>query len=47
MISNRSFVLPILELTKQGVQMNGALFRGKDNKCVGSLNGEETFGINI
>ena len=24
MISNRSFVLPILELTKQGVQMNGA-----------------------
>ena len=23
-ISNRSFVLPILELTKQGVQMNGA-----------------------
>lgn len=47
MISNRSFVLPILELTRQGVQMNGAaLFRGKDNKCVGSLNGEETFGIN-
>ncbi|MBG9579360.1 spore gernimation protein GerLC [Bacillus thuringiensis] len=47
MISNRSFVLPILELTKQGVQMNGAaLFRGKDNKCVGSLNGEETLGMN-
>ncbi|HDR4419787.1 TPA: Ger(x)C family spore germination protein [Bacillus cereus] len=47
MIANRSFVLPILELTKQGVQMNGAaLFRGKDNKCVGSLNGEETFGMN-
>ena len=43
MIASRSFVLPILELTKQGVQMNGAaLFRGKDNKCVGSLNGEET-----
>ncbi len=47
MIASRSFVLPILELTKQGVQMNGAaLFRGKDNKCVGSLNGEETLGMN-
>lgn len=47
MISGRSFVLPILELTKQGVQMNGAaLFRGKDNKCIGSLNGEETLGMN-
>lgn len=47
MISNQSFVLPILELTKQGVQMNGAaLFRGKDNKCVGILNGEETLGMN-
>ncbi len=47
MISNRSFVLPILELTKQGVQMNGAaLFRGKDNKCVGNLSGEETVGMN-
>ncbi len=47
MIANRSFVLPILELTKQGVQMNrAALFRGKDNKCVGSLNGEETLGMN-
>lgn len=47
MISNRSFVLPILELTKQGVQMNGAaLFRGKDNKCVGNLSGEETLGMN-
>ena len=47
MISNRSFVLPILELTKQGVQMDGAaLFRGKDNKCVGNLSGEETLGMN-
>ena len=46
MISNRSFVLPILELTKQGVQMNVRLFRGKDNKCVGNLSGEETVGMN-
>ncbi|OPD56018.1 spore gernimation protein GerLC [Bacillus anthracis] len=47
MISKRSFVLPILILTKQGVQMDGAgLFRGKDNKCVGRLNGEQTLGLN-
>lgn len=47
MISKRSFVLPILRLTKQGVQMDGAaLFRGKDNKCVGRLNGEQTLGMN-
>ncbi|WP_141532065.1 Ger(x)C family spore germination protein [Bacillus cereus] len=47
MIANRSFALPILVLTKQGVQMEGAaLFRGKDNKCVGSLNGEQTLGMN-
>ncbi|EDX65696.1 MULTISPECIES: Ger(x)C family spore germination protein [Bacillus] len=47
MTSKRSFVLPILILTKQGVQMDGAgLFRGKDNKCVGRLNGEQTLGLN-
>ncbi|BCD15866.1 Ger(x)C family spore germination protein [Bacillus cereus] len=47
MISKRSFVLPILIVTKQGVQMDGAgLFRGKDNKCVGRLNGEQTLGLN-
>ncbi|EMY8536098.1 MULTISPECIES: Ger(x)C family spore germination protein [Bacillus] len=46
-ISNRSFVLPVLKLTKQGVQMEGAaLFRGKDNKYVGTLNGEQTMGVN-
>ena len=47
MIANRSFALPLLGLTKQGVQMEGAaLFRGKDNKCVGTLNGEQTLGMN-
>lgn len=46
-ISKRSFVLPILKLTKQGIQMEGAaLFRGKDNKYVGMLNGEQTMGMN-
>ncbi len=47
MIANRSFALPLLGLTKQGVQMEGAaLFRGKDNKCVGTLNGEQILGMN-
>ncbi|WP_142322885.1 Ger(x)C family spore germination protein [Bacillus paramycoides] len=47
MISKQSFVLPVLGLTKQGVQMDGAaLFRGKDNKCVGMLSGEQTLGMN-
>ncbi|MBD0789032.1 Ger(x)C family spore germination protein, partial [Vibrio sp. Y2-5] len=47
-ISNRSFVLPVLKPTKQGIEMDGAaLFRGKDNKCVGMLNGEQTVGINF
>ncbi|MGE1032171.1 Ger(x)C family spore germination protein [Bacillus sp. GKis3/1] len=46
-ISKRSFVLPILKLTKQGIQMEGAaLFRGKDNKYVGMLSGEQTMGMN-
>ncbi|MGY3372152.1 Ger(x)C family spore germination protein [Bacillus toyonensis] len=46
-ITKRSFVLPILRLTKQGIQMEGAaLFRGKDNKYVGMLSGEQTMGIN-
>lgn len=45
--AKRSFVLPVLGLTKQGVQMNGAaLFRGKDNKLVGRLSGENTLGLN-
>ncbi|MDR4395453.1 Ger(x)C family spore germination C-terminal domain-containing protein, partial [Bacillus paranthracis] len=48
LISNRSFVLPVLKPTKQGIEMDGAaLFRGKDNKCVGMLNGEQTVGINF
>ena len=25
----------------------GSLFRGKDNKCVGMLNGEQTVGMNF
>ncbi|EJR80311.1 Ger(X)C family germination protein [Bacillus cereus VD156] len=46
-ISKRSFVLPVLRSTKQGVQMEGAaLFRGKDNKYIGTLSGEQTMGIN-
>ncbi|ACK92931.1 MULTISPECIES: Ger(x)C family spore germination protein [Bacillus cereus group] len=46
-ISKRSFVLPILKLTEQGIQMGGAaLFRGKDNKYIGTLSGEQTMGIN-
>ncbi|KFN03151.1 Ger(x)C family spore germination protein [Bacillus clarus] len=47
MVGKQSFALPVLGLTKQGVQMEGAaLFRGKDNKCVGSLSGEQTLGFN-
>lgn len=47
MIADRSFALPLLGLTKQGVQMEGAaLIRGKDNKCVGTLSGEQTLGMN-
>ncbi|WP_459503818.1 Ger(x)C family spore germination protein [Bacillus sp. C1] len=47
MIAKRSFVLPVLTLTKQGVQMSGAaLFRGKDNQFVGRLSGENTLGLN-
>ncbi|WP_144518322.1 Ger(x)C family spore germination protein [Bacillus thuringiensis] len=46
-IAHRSFILPVLQLTKQGVKMEGAaLFRGKDAKYVGSLNGEQTRDIN-
>lgn len=45
--AEKSFALPILGLTKQGVQMSGAaLFRGKDNKMVGKLSGDKTFGLN-
>ena len=37
----------LLGLTKQGVQMEGAAsIRGKDNKCVGTLSGEQTLGMN-
>ncbi|PER73589.1 Ger(x)C family spore germination protein [Bacillus cereus] len=47
LISKRSFVLPVLRSTKQGIQMEGAaLFRGKDNKYIGTLSGEQTTGIN-
>ncbi|MDG2658632.1 Ger(x)C family spore germination C-terminal domain-containing protein, partial [Vibrio parahaemolyticus] len=47
MIADRSFALPLLGLTKQGVQMEGAaLIRGKDSKCVGTLSGEQTLGMN-
>lgn len=46
-VANRSFILPILQLTKQGVKIEGAaLFRGKDAKYVGSLSGEQTRDIN-
>lgn len=46
-VAHRSFILPVLQLTKQGVKMEGAaLFRGKDAKYVGSLNGEQTRDIN-
>ncbi|HDW3057661.1 TPA: Ger(x)C family spore germination protein [Bacillus cereus] len=46
-VSHRSFILPILQLTKQGVKMEGAaLFRGKDAKYVGNLSGEQTQDIN-
>ncbi|CAG9613104.1 Spore germination protein A3 [Bacillus rhizoplanae] len=47
MSADRSFVLPILGLTRQGIKMEGAaVFRGKDTKFVGSLNGMETLGLN-
>ncbi|WP_369901027.1 Ger(x)C family spore germination protein [Bacillus manliponensis] len=47
MTARRSFVLPILSLTKQSVKMEGAaLFRGKDSKMVGKLSGDKTLGLN-
>lgn len=47
MSADRSFVLPVLGLTRQGIKMEGAaVFRGKDTKFVGSLNGMETLGLN-
>ncbi|MBG0968035.1 Ger(x)C family spore germination protein [Bacillus sp. SRB3LM] len=46
-VAHRSFILPVLQLTKQGVKVEGAaLFRGKDAKYVGSLSGEQTQDIN-
>lgn len=46
-VAHRSFILPVLQLTKQEVKVEGAaLFRGKDAKYVGSLSGEQTQGIN-
>ncbi|MBO1579807.1 Ger(x)C family spore germination protein [Bacillus sp. XF8] len=45
--AKRSFVLPILQLTKQGVKMEGAaVFKGKDNKLIGLLTGKDTQGLN-
>ncbi|SCN31228.1 Spore germination protein GerLC [Bacillus cytotoxicus] len=45
--SKRSFVLPVLELTKQGVKMEGAaIFKGENNKLVGLLSGKDTQGLN-
>ncbi|CAM4346794.1 spore gernimation protein GerLC [Bacillus manliponensis] len=45
--ARRSFVLPILSLTKQSINMEGAaLFRGKDGKMVGKLSGDKTLGLN-
>lgn len=45
--ATRSFVLPILSLTRQSVEMEGAaLFRGKDNKMIGKLSGDQTLGLN-
>lgn len=45
--SKRSFVLPVLELTKQGVKMEGAaIFKEKNNKLVGLLSGKDTQGLN-
>ncbi|SFJ89513.1 MULTISPECIES: Ger(x)C family spore germination protein [unclassified Bacillus (in: firmicutes)] len=47
MSANRSFVLPVLGLTRQGIKMEGAaVFRGKDKKLIGRLNGMETLGLN-
>ncbi|MDC2867777.1 MULTISPECIES: Ger(x)C family spore germination protein [unclassified Bacillus (in: firmicutes)] len=47
MSANRSFVLPVLALTHEGIKMEGAaVFRGKDKKLVGRLNGMETLGLN-
>nr|WP_242222399.1 Ger(x)C family spore germination protein [Bacillus cereus group sp. BfR-BA-01380] len=47
MSADRSFVLPVLGLTRQGIKMEGAaVFRGKDKKLVGRLNGMETLGLN-
>ncbi|MEH7461327.1 Ger(x)C family spore germination protein [Bacillus thuringiensis] len=47
MSASRSFVLPVLGLTRQGIKMEGAaVFRGKDKKLVGRLNGMETLGLN-
>ncbi|MDM5187166.1 Ger(x)C family spore germination protein [Bacillus sp. DX4.1] len=47
MTAKRSFVLPILQLTKQGVKLEGAaVFKGKNNKLLGLLSGKDTQGLN-
>lgn len=47
MIAKRSFVLPVLQLTKQGVKMEGAaVFKGHNNKLIGLLTGKDTQGLN-
>ncbi|HEK9101168.1 TPA: Ger(x)C family spore germination protein [Bacillus pseudomycoides] len=47
MIAKRSFVLPVLQLTKQGVKMEGAaVFKGVNNKLIGLLTGKDTQGLN-
>lgn len=47
MTAKRSFVLPVLELTKQGVEMEGAaVFKGQNNKMIGLLTGKDTQGLN-
>ncbi|WP_410984621.1 Ger(x)C family spore germination protein [Bacillus cereus] len=45
--AKRSFVLPVLQLTKQDVKMEGAaVFKGHNNKLMGLLTGKDTQGLN-
>ncbi|WP_088042650.1 Ger(x)C family spore germination protein [Bacillus sp. EAC] len=47
MNSSSSFLLQLLESTKEGVRFTGAaLFKGKTNKMIGTINTQEVEGIN-
>ncbi|XZF77083.1 Ger(x)C family spore germination protein [Bacillus sp. AL-1R] len=46
--SGSSFVLQLLETTDKGAKFSGgAIFKGKNNKMIGTLNPQEVLGINL